>query len=242
MSNDRRKVKSVSFDLFDNKFHQNVGKVEIKFDENCKRLFGPENTCSIEQVIMYKLYGDGNFNLNNVKYIYEDNDLRLIESTNSKVIENIVRAIFRSEAFENVAANDWRFRMDKEDLKRVFVDTLNKEFDALLENIKDYYVCNTIMKDLFRVFILSEEKLYVYYLTPDYNGLLKESLHAFDESAILWVNHSSLKDLNIINIHTESNFLIDCYNFQFTYVDGDKKAEDFITELNNLVDINSKRK
>lgn len=227
MSNDRRKVKSVQFNV-GNPIYVANNIVEITFDEDnlpYKRL--------LDQDIkgIFSINGNYIIDEDSIEYSYSE------ENDNHKIIENIVRAIFRSESFKNVVIDDWRFRMDKESLKTIFSISLNNHFNGI--TIKDYYICNTIMKNLFRLFILSEKELYIYYLTPDYKGTLKESLHVYNELDILWVNHSSLKDLNIINIHIDVNSNNDSFNFQFTYLDGDKKAEDFITRLNSIVSINS---
>lgn len=224
---DDRKVKSVQFNV-GNPIYVANNIVEITFDEDnlpYKRL--------LDQDIkgIFSINGNYIIDEDSIEYSYSE------ENDNHKIIENIVRAIFRSESFKNVVIDDWRFRMDKESLKTIFSISLNNHFNGI--TIKDYYICNTIMKNLFRLFILSEKELYIYYLTPDYKGTLKESLHVYNELDILWVNHSSLKDLNIINIHIDVNSNNDSFNFQFTYLDGDKKAEDFITRLNSIVSINS---
>jgi hypothetical protein len=70
----RRRVKSVSFDLFDDTYQKNVGRIEIKFDEDYKRLFGLNNQYSIEQVIVGQLVKNSNFcvHSDSVEYVYAD--------------------------------------------------------------------------------------------------------------------------------------------------------------------------
>jgi len=73
-----RKLKSVSFDLFDDIYQKNVGRIEIKFDEDYKRLFSLNNQYSIEQVIVGQLIKDSNFRIygDSVEYLFcEDEEL-----------------------------------------------------------------------------------------------------------------------------------------------------------------------
>jgi hypothetical protein len=73
-----RKLKSVSFDLFDDTYQKNVGRIEIKFDEEYKRFLGLNTTYSLEQVIMGQLVKDSNFRIygDSVEYLLYEEEVK----------------------------------------------------------------------------------------------------------------------------------------------------------------------
>lgn len=73
-----RKIKSVSFDLFDDIYQKNVGRIEIKFDEDYKRLFELNNQYTIEEVIMGQLIKDSNFSIygDSVEYLICEDEVK----------------------------------------------------------------------------------------------------------------------------------------------------------------------
>lgn len=68
-----RKLKSMSFDLFDDNYQKNVGRIEIKFDEDYKN-----NQYSIEQVIVGQLVKDSNFRIygDSIEYLVCEDEVK----------------------------------------------------------------------------------------------------------------------------------------------------------------------
>ena len=217
---DNRMVKSVSFysSAYVNEYLTHTAikiknKIEITFDES-RLLTRDQVDLYIQNFHQYNLIIDEQYP---ITYVY-------FEDTNSEIIDNV-------KIFQNIRHELCQY------LPPIYLDYTMLELNKFVfeDFINGFYVYKNTGKII--IFFLLNQTINVYEIS--YKGFERVvDINVFKYSDIIWVNHSSINSMNINNIHTDDD--IESNNFQFTYLDGNEKAEDFITVLNHFVDINSK--